>query len=433
MGRTVFISLLLCMAAGLLPGADEEFVFRSDVALVRVDAQVVDRSNRPITGLKVEDFVLLENGKAQEIRNFAREEMPIDILLLLDVSGSMQPHVSRVASAANDALNVLGPDDRLAIMVFDRATRVRLPFRKERSEIQRGLDAVLQQESFDGGTDITRGLHDAINYVARQARRDARRAIVILTDDQTERGRDEDGIARALENANTVLSALIAPDALRSGRLGTGGGTWPPNGPTGGPLGGIILGRRGPYGSRYPGPVNLPRTQSAGTSEIARRSGGESLRVDEASALETTLTRLRQRYALHFHLAEGVKPGQEGDLEVDLSPTARRRYPDAQVRFHRVHLSDSGGVAPVSSSSDESIAVSKGPAPASQPRRRPGVSGDSTRSSGPIESAQPQGGWRRTDETVLTPAPPASEPQRQKAEEQPKQGGWRRVKPGEEP
>jgi VWFA-related protein len=431
------VPLICCVAAGLLPAADEEFVFRSDVALVRVDAQVVDRNNRPITGLKVEDFVLLENGKPQEIRNFAREEMPIDILLLLDVSGSMQAHVSRLASAASEALNVLGAEDRVAIMVFDRGTRVRLPFRKERSEIQRGLDAVLRQESFDGGTDITRGLQDAIRYVEQQARRDARRAIVILTDDQTERGADPNGVTRALASANTVLSALIAPDAMQSGRWGSGGGSWPSGG--GGPLGGIILGRRGPNGGRYPGPViNGPRTQSAATSAIARNSGGESLRVDEASALETTLTRLRQRYALHFNLAEGIKPGQER-VEVDLSPAARRRYPDADVRFHRVLLSESSGVAPVSSSSDEPGVISKAPPPESstRARRRVGVSEDSSRSNGPIANPQSQGGWRRADQPEpapnLAPAPPAAESQPAADEPQPKQGGWRRVKPGEQP
>ena len=45
--------------------------------------------------------------------------MPIDILLLLDVSASMRPHVERMADAAHDALRVLADNDRVAIMVFD--------------------------------------------------------------------------------------------------------------------------------------------------------------------------------------------------------------------------------------------------------------------------------------------------------------------------
>src|SRR5215210_2469334 len=128
------------MLSGLLAFAEEPIVFRSDVALVRVDAQVVDRNNRAITGLQVEDFVLRQGGQKREIRNFEAEDMPMDVLFLLDVSGSMQPHVQRVASAAEQALRVLGPDDRVGIMVFDRSTRVRMPFRKNGDVVVRELE-----------------------------------------------------------------------------------------------------------------------------------------------------------------------------------------------------------------------------------------------------------------------------------------------------
>src|SRR5713226_5215582 len=182
--------------------ADPPVTFRSEVSLVRVDAQVLDRQNRPITGLRVEDFVLREDGKQREIRNFLSEKLPVDVILLLDVSRSMEPHVQRVASAAHLALRVLGDQDRIAIMVFDRSTRVRLPFRNSRRDAERELELVLDQETFDGGTDITRGLLDAARYMARNARSDARRAIVILTDDQTERERDDAGVLRGLTRTN---------------------------------------------------------------------------------------------------------------------------------------------------------------------------------------------------------------------------------------
>src|SRR5438445_7140199 len=233
-----FYILMLALAGGLLPlRADDEVVFHSDVSLVRVDTQVLDRDNRAITGLNVEDFILLENGKPQEIRNFANENMPVDVLLLLDVSGSMRPHVERIASAAHQALRVLGERDRVAIMVFDRSARLRLPFRSSRDDIERGLESLLRQESFNGGTDITQGMLEAAHYVWREARHDARRAIVILTDDETEFERNEAKVSQALVKADAVLSALIAPDAMRySGmpgggrRRGGSGGSWPGSG-----------------------------------------------------------------------------------------------------------------------------------------------------------------------------------------------------------
>jgi VWFA-related protein len=424
--------LLLFVAAGgalFSVPAEEPVVFRSEVTLVRVDAQVVDRENRAIAGLRAEDFILLEEGREQPIRNFEREEMPVDILLLLDVSGSMRPHVERIATAAGDALETLGDDDRVAVMVFDRSSRLRLPFRGERSQIEHGLNMVLQLEDFNGGTDITRGLLDAAAYMSREGRKGARRAIVILTDDQTERGREEERVSRALAQADTVLSALLAPDAMRNRGSVSQGGSWPSGpigGPMGGPLGGIIFGRRGPYGRRMPGPVVIGGgTRSAGTAEIARRSGGDSLQVDEASAFERTLARIRQRYALYFHLPQGVKGGQERTVDVQLSSAALRRYPDAQVNFRRVYLAP-GGSNDSFDATSEPVEVSQvpvNPPPAADPttpdtpqqtedtpalKRRPAVSERSgpraptVRTAGTEARAETapsaQGGWRRVQQ-----------------------------------
>jgi hypothetical protein len=246
----------------------------------------------------------------------------------------------------------------MGIMVFDRNTRVRLAFNSSPREVQREFDRLLRQESFNGGTDITRAMLDAADYIRREGRRDARRAIVILTDDQTQLDRDDAGVGRALARADAVMCALIAPDAMPYGGNGRGGGgqrrgTWggAGGGGLGGPLGGVILGPRG-GGNRYPGGgggMGGPRTKSAGTSEIARDSGGDSMSVNDASALEDTLARLRQRYTLYFNLPDGVQPGQERNIEVDLMADARRRYSDAEVRYRRTSMSSNGSrdVAPV--------------------------------------------------------------------------------------
>jgi VWFA-related protein len=353
MFRVACILLLAwALEIGLLAGEDEA-VFRSDVSLVRVDAQVVDSSNRAITRLLAGDFILREDGRVVAIRNFASEGMPVDVLFLLDVSASMRPHVQRIADASGEALTVLGKDDRMGIMVFDRSTRVRLPLNTSRQEVQREFDRLLRQERFNGGTDITGAMLDAANYIRREGRRDARRAIVVLTDDQTEFDRDDLAVGRALARADAVMCALIAPDAMQYGGYpGSGGqrrGGWGTGPGLGGPLGGVIFGPRGggPYGgSRYPGGgggTGGPHTKSAGTAQIARDSGGDSMSVNDASALEETLARIRQRYTLYFHLPEGVQPGQERNIQADLTPEARRRYPDAEVRYRRIYMSPTGG------------------------------------------------------------------------------------------
>ncbi len=378
-GPACLLALAFAGAAMLPAQSGGDFVYRSEVSLVRVDAQVMDRYNRTITGLRVDDFTLREEGKPQQIRHFGYEETPVDFLLLLDVSGSMRPHMETIADASQEAVQVLGPDDRVAVMVFDRSTRLRLPFGEGGRDVSRRLRSIVSDESFDGGTDITRALLDACRYIGREARRGARRAIVIVTDDQTERDRDEEAVDRALMQADAVLSVLLAPDAMRYRGWSTSG--------SGGTLGGVILGRR----RRIPGPSMGGRTRPAGTPSIAQASGGDSIPVDDASALQTTLARIRQRYALHFHLPEGVKPGEERNIEVELSDAARRRHPDATVRFRRVYL------APGGSADAEMLART----PSNRPR--PGVSERSSGETGPmVESGQPaskqDGSWRRVED-----------------------------------
>src|SRR6516162_4650189 len=178
--------LLAVTASGLLaahtaavaasPADNPPVTFRSDVSLGRVDAQVVDGGNHPIRGIRVQDVVLRVDGKPQEIRNFQSEKMPIDVVLLLDVSRSMEPHIRRIATASHQALRALGSEDRIATMVFDRFTRLRMPFRPNRLDADSKLESVLDRETFEGGTDITRALLDTAYYVEQSARRDVRRA-----------------------------------------------------------------------------------------------------------------------------------------------------------------------------------------------------------------------------------------------------------------
>jgi hypothetical protein len=273
------------------------------------------------------------DGSPQEIREFQNEKMPVDVVLLLDVSHSMEPHIRRVATASHEALRALGEQDRIATIVFDRFTRLLMPFRPRRLDAERVLESVFDRETFGGGTDITRGLMDTASYVEQNARRDARRAIVIVTDDQTERNRNEPAVLHALTRADSVLSALIAPDALH-----TGTAYRPPSfddDRARDTFGDLSLRRFGSY-------ARGPRTQSAGTAQIANQSGGDSMAVDQASAFEQTLARIRERYALYFYLPEGTQPGEERSVEVVLTDAARRRYPRAEVRYRRSYLAPNG-------------------------------------------------------------------------------------------
>jgi hypothetical protein len=144
------------------------------------------------------------------------------------------------------------------------------------------------------------------------------------------------------------------------------------------------------------------------------------MRVDEASALEETLARLRQRYALHFYLPEGANAADRDAVRVDLSRDARLRYQDAEVHYRRVFLSgnagERSGPTVVTRAPDPSEApVANEPATdqrgSSPPkRRRVAVNEDSGDHINTIDS--------NGDSTAQQPAAPASPPSK---------GGWPRA------
>ena len=363
--------ILAALALAVLPGLqaqDDSPVFRSDVRLVRVDAQVMDASNKAILNLQARDFRLIENSRNRQIKNFLAEDMPVDVLLLLDVSGSMRPNLELLERASNEALRVLAAGDRVAIMTFDRGTKVRLPFRENKQEVQSALSSLLDRERFNGGTDILRGMMDAVEYVEKNARQDARRAIVIVTDDQTELRRDDDSVIASLAEADTVLSALLAPNAMRNvtgypGGGRTGGGIYIPSIPD------ILIGggRRQPGGQRGPGGGGQPypgggggsRTSSGGTPEIAEASGGDAINVGAAYAFRETLERIRQRYALHFNLPPTARPSEARRVTVELTDAALTRYPNAQIRYRRTYRTPSTLPQPSPNAQDDEEVITQ--------------------------------------------------------------------------
>src|SRR5215469_13732709 len=64
-------------------------VIHSNVDLVTVPVTITDNLNRPVTGLDQENFQLFEDKKQQQIKNFSREDTPVSIGLIVDMSGSM--------------------------------------------------------------------------------------------------------------------------------------------------------------------------------------------------------------------------------------------------------------------------------------------------------------------------------------------------------
>jgi hypothetical protein len=118
----------LFLSAGvlLLPLSLEQAkpVFGANADAVRVHVSVWKGDN-PVDRLNAADFTLTDNGVPQMIEAFSLETVPIDLSLVVDVSGSTRGASSRFQQNIRKMLALLGPDDRARLIVFGaRVTEV---------------------------------------------------------------------------------------------------------------------------------------------------------------------------------------------------------------------------------------------------------------------------------------------------------------------
>src|SRR4051812_21318486 len=79
---------------------------------ISVPVSVSDREGRYISGLKKDDFTVLQNGKEQKIVSFATEDEPVSIALLIDTSESTKAVLDKIKDAARDFIELLNNKDQ---------------------------------------------------------------------------------------------------------------------------------------------------------------------------------------------------------------------------------------------------------------------------------------------------------------------------------
>jgi len=150
---------------------------RVEVDLVQLFVRVTDRRGRPIVDLAADELEVLESGEAQTLHSFDHvTELPLQLALLVDVSGSILEKIELVRAAADAFLErVLRPRDQGAILAFRSALDVIAPF---------GPAPKWARESvshFDawGGTALWDSLALAASYAQGLP---GKKAIVVVTD-----------------------------------------------------------------------------------------------------------------------------------------------------------------------------------------------------------------------------------------------------------
>jgi len=196
---------------------DEGDVVRVETQLVSVPAVVTDRNGRPLAGLKLDNFVLMEDGKPQRLTNFATTETPFEIALVLDTSGSTRDEIGLIRDAAKAFIRALRPGDRVAVVGFKNLNRSGGPLAavdvvSDLTDNRERLHLAIDDLDTSNGTP----LYDALGRVAEQIFRDppreelrGRRAIVALTDGVDSSSNSDFGEARAKLNRAGVATYFI--------------------------------------------------------------------------------------------------------------------------------------------------------------------------------------------------------------------------------
>ena len=217
----VALSVYAAISAQQPPPAQPPPTFRAGAAAVMVDVTVQQRG-RPVTNLQVADFVVLDNGVAQEIATMSYGKLPIDVTVALDVSYSVTGDLlTRLRRGIGQLMGDLGKEDRLKLMLFSsRITRV-VDFTTDVTAVDRAL----RTTAAGGGT----ALLDAVSTALISASHaDRRHLIVFFTD-----GRDSasvtspDALVAVAQRTTARLTAvvpmtvsvnpLVAPAAAQAG------------------------------------------------------------------------------------------------------------------------------------------------------------------------------------------------------------------------
>lgn len=311
------LALLLTLGLAAFPLAPSALAqesggrIRVESNLVLVEATVRDRAGRVIDGLTEKDFELREDGVPQTISHFSRDQLPLAVALVVDLSTSIQPFLRPLRYATQTALRSLKPEDEVALFTFtDRVER-----RMELTRNKREVSDQIQFFNAGGSTNINGAIYEAANYLREQSPA-ARRVIILVSDNVPT---DEGGVS-----ANQVEDAVLEADsAVYSLKI-------PGQNPAEARL-----------AAKFGGKVNVNKL----TADV----GGEVFDVEKEGSLylafEALIERLKTRYTLGYAPPHAVRDGKFHALNVRLAGARGTPGKDYSVLTKRGYFASSARVS----------------------------------------------------------------------------------------
>ncbi len=261
---------------------------RMNVNLVDLDATVKSKDGRIMDGLKKEDFEVREDGTQKKIELFSRDELPLRVALVLDLSDSIEPFLSPLRDAATTTLAALKPEDEVALFTFSTEAQLSVPLTQDKTKI---ADQISNFHT-GGATNINDGIYVASEYLLKNAPK-GRRVIILISDDV---GTDAGG-----QGTRDIVTETIAADASVYNLKIPGYN--PP---------GTLF-----YSGMIPGLVDIRK--------VTEQTGGEIFDVHDVANLDAVfqalIHRIKTRYTLGYYTTANGAEGKPHKLDVRLAPS----------------------------------------------------------------------------------------------------------------
>src|SRR5215831_18287768 len=129
-------------AASAAQPKPETGTIRLEGRLVNLNVKATDKGGKVMPGLGKDDFQLFEDGVRQDITFFEPNTSPVNLLLLLDLSGSTKDKMKVMRKAARKFIDSLNPSDRIAVAAFTRRFFVISDFTSDHQLLKHRIDDI---------------------------------------------------------------------------------------------------------------------------------------------------------------------------------------------------------------------------------------------------------------------------------------------------
>jgi VWFA-related protein len=192
---------------------------------VELEVQVFGKKTGDFArGLRKEHFEIFEDGVKQQIVSFDQNHSPLSILVLLDVSKSMNNFTKTIRESSAPAWQTLRPEDELAVIAFAGGINLLQPFTIDKRLIPQQVETAYKDGGLDKKwTDLNEAMYRAADYLRENARAGNRRIILAISDNvvNQQKGRSyKEAIQRVFDSGVTVYGLFVSEyvDSIFAGR-----------------------------------------------------------------------------------------------------------------------------------------------------------------------------------------------------------------------